>query len=118
MPAAQEVLDIGKMGTFARIVRHNVDHHGKGIRATVATILGSVLLYHDPGTLQVSAGRKYKSFGTAEFKGRPLTFKYSHDQGAIQVREGSVRGKIIRSFDDRTRNSEIRQFFTNLVGGR
>ena len=118
MPTAQERLAIGDMGTFARLLRHNADHHGKGIRATAAKILGYVLMYHDPGTLQVSAGKKFRSFGTAEFKGRPLTFSYSHKEGAIQVREGRVRGGTIKSFNDRTRDMEMLRFFTNLVGGR
>jgi hypothetical protein len=118
MPTSQRLLDTGDVAAWARLLRRNVNHHGKGIRATAAKIVGYVLLYHDEGTLHVSAGAKYSSFGTAQFGGRPLAFSYSHDTGSIEVREGSVRGTTIVGFNDRTPDMDILRFFTNLVGGR
>jgi len=117
MPSAQRLLDTGDVGAWARLLRRNVNHHGKGVRATAAKIVGYVLLYRDKGTLHVSAGAKYSNFGTAQFSGRPLAFSYSHS-GSIEVREGTVRGKTIATFNDRTPDMEILRFFTNLVGGR
>jgi hypothetical protein len=117
MPAAKKLLDTGDVGTWARLLRRNVNHHGKGVRATAAKIVGYVLLYHDKGTLHVSAGAKYSNFGTAEFSGRPLAFSYSHT-GSIVVREGSLRGNTIATFNDRTPDMEILRLFTSLIGGR
>ena len=118
MPTAQRVLDTGDLAAWARLLRENVNHHGVGVRATAAKIVGYVLLYHDEGTLRVSAGEKYSNFGTADFAGRPLAFSYSHDTDAIEVREGSIRGRTIARFNDRTGDMEILRFFTNLGGGR
>ncbi len=118
MPTAQRVLDTGDVTAWAHLLRENVNHHGVGVRATAAKIVGYVLLYHDEGTLAVSAGEKFSSFGTAEFLGRRLAFSYSHESDAIEVREGGVRGTTIQRFNDHTGDMEILRFFTNLVGGR
>jgi hypothetical protein len=112
------VLNTGDVGVWARLVRKNVNHHGVGIRATAAKILGYVLLYYDEGSLAVSAGEKYSNFGTASFSGRRLAFRYSHPTKSIEVREEDIRGTTIASFNDRTPDMEILQFFTNLIGGR
>jgi hypothetical protein len=85
MPTAQRLLDTGDVAAWARLVRENVNHHGVAVRATAAKIIGYVLLYHDEGTLQVSAGEKYSNFATAKFSGRPLAFSYSHGNDAIEV---------------------------------
>jgi hypothetical protein len=103
--------------SWGRLLRRNVNHHGKSVRALVPKIVGYILLYHDEGTLQVSAGEKFSSFGTAEFKKRPLTFSYSHkDGGVIRVKEGGIRGPVIAKFVGKTGDMELLRFFRNLVG--
>jgi hypothetical protein len=118
MPTAQRLLDTGDVATWARLIRENVNHQGVGVRATIAKIIGYVFLYHDEGTLHVSAGEKYSNFATAEFGGRPLAISYSHRSDAIEIREGSIRGTTIRRFNDQTGDMEILPFFTSLSGGR
>ena len=100
MPTAQRLLDTGDVAAWARLIRENVNHHGVAVRATVAKIIGYVFLYHDDGTLHVSAGEKYSNFATADFGGRPLAISYSHGNDAIEMREGSIRGKTIARFND------------------
>ncbi len=118
MPSAQRLLDTGDVAAWARLVRQNVNHHGVAVRATVPKIIGYCFLYHDEGTLHVSAGEKYSNFATAEFSGRPLAFSYSHNNDAIEAREGTLRGKTIARFNDHTGDMEILRFFTALGGGR
>jgi hypothetical protein len=118
MPTAQRLLDTGDVAAWAGLVRENLNHHGVGVRATVAKIIGYVFLYHDEGTLHVSAGEKFSNFATAEFGGRSLAISYSHDKDAIEIREGSIRGTTIAQFNDHTGDMEILRFFTKLVGGR
>jgi len=115
MGQAKKSLDTGDVTSWGRIVRRNVNHHGKNIRATVPKILGFILLYHDEGTLEVSAGTKYSSFGIARFNGRPLAFSYSHEKGCIDVRDGDLRGQTIASFNDHTGDMEILRFFRRLA---
>lgn len=116
MPTAQRQLETGDLARWASMVRENVNHHGIKIRATVPKVVGFVLLYHDQGTLQVSAGEKFSSFGSAEFKGRRLAFCYNHEDGRIDVREGNIRGVVIEHFDDEDRNDmRMLRFFRNLV---
>jgi hypothetical protein len=115
---AQKKLDTGDVARWGRLLRRNVNHHGKSVRATVPKIVGYILLYHDEGTLQVSAGAKYSNFGIAEFNGRRLAFSYSHEVGSIRVKDGGLRGQIIAQFNDQTGDMEILRFFRNLVGGR
>jgi hypothetical protein len=111
--STRETLQLG-----AQLLRRNVNHHGKAVRATAAKIVGYVLLYHDMGSLAVSAGKKFSSFGTATFRGRRLAFSYSHASASIDVREDSVSGETIASFNVHTKDMEILRFFTTLVGGR
>lgn len=118
MTSSKKTLETGDIAVWAKIVRRNLNHHGKGVRAMVPTILGNVLLYHDEGTLEVSSGKKYSSFGTAKFGGRQITFSYSHKKGAIDAREDNTRGRTIVSFNDRSGEMEILRFFTELSGGR
>lgn len=116
MGTAKKALDTGEIAAWGSLLRENVNHHGKAVRATVPKIVGYILLYHDEGTLEVSAGEKYSNFGIAEFRGRPLAFSYSHETGTVQVKEGGLRGPVIAHFNDRTGDMEILRFFRNLVG--
>jgi len=115
MPTAQRAIDTGHLTAWATMVRRNVNHHGKHVRATVPKIVGFVLLYHDQGTLQVSAGEKFSSFGSAEFRGKRLAFCYSH-KGRVDVRAGTFRGEVIEQFDDHNKNDmRMLRFFRGLV---
>lgn len=116
MGTAKKSLDTGDIARWGRLLRGNVNHHGKAVRAAVPKIVGYILLYHDEGTLQVSAGKKFSSFGTAEFKGRCLAFSYSHNPGIIKVKDGGLRGPVIAQFNDQTGDMEILRFFRNLIG--
>jgi hypothetical protein len=116
MGTAKRALDTGDIATWGRLLRQNVNHHGRTVRATVPKIVGFILLYHDEGTLEVSAGEKYSNFGIAEFNGRPLAFSYSHETGMVHVKEGGLRGDVIADFNDKTGDMEILRFFRNLVG--
>jgi hypothetical protein len=114
MGQAKKTLNTGDLVEWGRMVRRNVNHHGKNIRATVPKIIGFILLYHDLGTLEVSAGAKYSSFGIAEFNGRKLAFRYSHENGSIDVKEGGLRGQTIARFNDHSGDMEVLRFFRGL----
>ncbi len=116
MGTAKKALDTGDLARWGRLLRGNVNHHGRTVRASVPKIVGYILLYHDEGTLEVSAGGKFSSFGMAEFNGRRLAFSYSHNPGVIKVKEGGLRGPVIAQFNDQTGDMEILRFFRNLIG--
>jgi hypothetical protein len=46
-----------------------------------------------------------------------LRFFANHND-AVEIREGSIRGKIIARFNDHTGDMEILRFFTKVVGKR
>jgi hypothetical protein len=116
MPTAQRALNTGNVAKWAAMVRRNLNHHGVGVRATVPAIVGFVLMYHDGGTLQVSAGQKYSNFGSAEFRGRRLAFCYNHNDQCVDVRDGDFRGETIRQFHDGERDEQaMLRFFRGLV---
>lgn len=45
---------------------------------------------------------------------RTLCFAYNHTTGTIEVRDGSVQGTVITSFNNGTSLSDVKTFFENL----
>jgi hypothetical protein len=88
---------IDELQKKAQDIAGRVRHHAKPIEGTLRTVIGALLLRFGPGVYSHNGGGVlWASFAP----GRRPTFAYNHHTKSIEVRDGSLRGAVLYSFND------------------
>lgn len=106
--------DIELLKKYFNGVMNRADHHADDVNEIVLALIGGVVWRAD-GHFQVK-----------EYAGAPANilwmdvneqrycFKFNHETGDIECLEGSHNGPVIKSFNNYTSISEVKNFFAGL----
>lgn len=97
-------------------VWRRASHHANQVASVVPALLGAVLATADTGTLRVLE-REGELGNCAWFRvgGARYAVSYNHDAGTVELRDGSLRGPCLFSFDNDTTQDQIRCAFCSLA---
>jgi hypothetical protein len=101
---------------YAGAVRGRIDHHANSVRSVFPALLGYVLCYAEH--IELREGRT-AVFGNVAWFRTPAhhhryAFSYNHADETIELRDHSVCGKVIASFNNDTPLDDIANVFANL----
>lgn len=92
--------------------------HAQDVAEIMPTILGCLLLYGDPNTLEKRGDGQTSSGNTGWMisiaTGKRYAVVYNHHSGMIDVRERSQQGRTVHSFYNGTPNADIIKAFASL----
>jgi hypothetical protein len=114
MPA--RVADVETLQTYIRGVMDRADHHARNVDEVCLTIAGALVWRKDAGTdLQVMAhAGEMKNVLWVHIGGQRYALSYNHQAGAIELREGSVQGKVLAAFTNASTAAAVKNFFATL----
>lgn len=114
MPA--RVPDVDTLQTYIRGVMDRAEHHAKNVDEICLAVAGALVWRKDPGTdLQVMAhAGDMKNVLWVHIGGQRYALSYNHHAGAIEIREGSVQGKVLASFTNASTAAAVKNFFVTL----
>lgn len=101
---------------YAAWVIGRPDSDAVGVKAITLALVGGIIWKDDPGSATIERnedGRENTLW--ASLAGRRLAFVHDHPTEAIQMREGSSRGKPLQHFTNRTLLNDIDRLFARLV---
>ena len=108
------VTDVDVLQEYIRGVMDRADHHAGNINEVCLAIAGAVVWRKD-GDIRVyeRAGQMTNALWV-HINGNRYALSYNHDAGQIEIREDSMQGNVLASFDNSNTASEVRQFFESL----
>ena len=95
-------------------VLDRADHHAQDVNEIALAIAGGIIWRTTNNIKVLSREGQMKNVLWLQVNDRTLCFVYNHDLGSIEVREGSIQGVIIQSFNNNSSINEIKVFFERL----
>ncbi len=95
-------------------VLDRANHHAQNVNDIALAIAGGIIWRTTNNIRVLSREGEMKNVLWLIVNERTLCFVYNHETGNIEVREGSIQGSMIRSFNNSTPISEVKVFFENL----
>lgn len=95
-------------------VLNRADHHAQNVNEIALAIAGGIIWRTTDNIRVMSREGEMKNVLWLLVGHRTLCFAYNHSAGNVEVREGSVQGNVIISFNNTTPLSDVKLFFENL----
>lgn len=95
-------------------VLDRADHHAHNVNEIALAIAGGIIWRTTDNIRVLSREGEMKNTLWLRVDNRTLCFVYNHSTASIDVRDGSVQGNTIASFDNSTPLSNVRSFFQSL----
>lgn len=112
------MLQINSMQEFQAYlgaVEGRIDHHAGKVKSTTLILAGIVAARAKPGTVQVRtyAGAT-KNVIWFEADGGQFCLAYNHDSEGVEVRKGSLQGKVLLDLNDDNFSDDVHGWIEEL----
>lgn len=95
-------------------VLDRANHHAKNVNEIALAIAGGIIWKTTNDIKVMSRDGEMKNVLWMQAGNRKFCFAYNHDKGDIEIREESIQGVVIESFNNNTPLSDIKIFFESL----
>ncbi|MCD8406309.1 hypothetical protein LNI88_11815 [Tenacibaculum dicentrarchi] len=95
-------------------VLDRANHHAQNVNEIALTIAGGIIWRTTNNIKVMSRDGEMKNVLWLQVEDRRLCFVYNHENGNIEVRESSIQGNVIQSFNNNTPLNIVKTFFENL----
>ena len=111
----QEVTYIDVLRDYLNGVVGRADHHASGVNEVFLAVAGGVVWRKDDGPLKVRT-MKGEMGNVLWFTvdGERYALSYNHETQEIELRAGTIRGRVVASFSNMTSNADVRAVFDGL----
>jgi hypothetical protein len=108
------VTEVDVLQDYIRGVMDRAAHHAGNVDEICLAIAGAIIWRKD-GDIQVyeREGQMTNALWVSMNSAR-YALSYNHDAGQIEIREDSMRGRVVASFDNTNTAAEVRRFFASL----
>lgn len=110
----QTVSDIATMQQYLQGVVMRADHHANNVDEVSLTIAGAIAWRTDGDLIVRTYAGKMANVMRVRINSKQYTLAYNHTTGAIEVREGKLTGRVLRSFTNANTAREVKDFFASL----
>lgn len=112
---AVPIRTVDDLGNYLNGMLANADHHAYNIEEVVLKLVGAVVMLKDPGTVMECRAVHGETANVVwvYINGTRYAFAYQHNPPAIEIRERSLRGPVVASFD----NSQSMRDVLRIVRG-
>jgi len=95
-------------------VLDRANHHAHNVNEIALAIVGGIIWKTTDNLRVLSRQGQMKNVLWLQVDHRRLCFVYNHATGEIDIRENTIQGNTITSFDNSTPIKDIKDFFENL----
>jgi Integron cassette protein VCH_CASS1 chain len=112
---AIQARDVEILHRYAQGVMDRAEHHAGDVSAVALALLGAIIWRGEPGSVEIKqyAGELANVLWVT-INGTRYAFAYNHKDGAIEIRDRSVQGLVLHSFNNQTSVVEVETFFRSL----
>jgi len=95
-------------------VLDRANHHAQNVNEIALAIAGGIIWKTTNNIKVLSRDGEMKNVLWLQVESRTLCFVYNHSNSNIEVREGTIQGNMIASFNNMTPLSNVKSFFESL----
>ena len=95
-------------------VLDRANHHAQSVDEIALAIAGGIIWRTTNNIRVMSRDGEMKNVLWLQVNDRQLCFVYNHSNGNIEVKEGTIRGNVIQSFNNTTPIGIVKSFFESL----
>jgi hypothetical protein len=95
-------------------VLDRANHHAQNVNQIALAIAGGIIWKTTNDIKVMSRDGEMKNVLWLQVDNRKLCFVYNHSNSNIEVREGSIQGSVIASFNNSSSLSAVKSFFDSL----
>ncbi|MDH5380215.1 MAG: hypothetical protein OEW75_05140 [Cyclobacteriaceae bacterium] len=111
---ATTIQNINILKEYLSGVLHRANDHAQNVNEIALAIAGGIIWRNTNNIKVMSREGEMKNVLWLQAGNRTLCFAYNHSTGDIEVREGSIQGTVIRSFNNTTPIADVKVFFEEL----
>jgi hypothetical protein len=112
MPTTIQNIDILK--NYISGVVDRADHHANNVNEIALAIAGGIVWRTTDDIKVMSRQGEMKNVLWLQVDNRTLCFAYNHNLQMIEVREGTIQGPVLASFNNASPVGTVKAFFENL----
>ncbi|SFC84163.1 hypothetical protein SAMN05421780_110168 [Flexibacter flexilis DSM 6793] len=112
MPTTVQNIEV--LREYLKGVLDRADHHAHNVNEIVLAIAGGIIWKATADIKVLSRQGEMKNVLWLQVNNKKLCFVYNHTNGSIDVRTESIQGDVIKSFNNTTHISEVKDFFKNI----
>lgn len=111
---ATTIENIEILREYLKGVLDRANHHAQNVNHIVLAIAGGIIWRSNNNIKVLSREGNMKNVLWIEVSNNKFCFVYNHDSENIDVRESSIQGKTIKSFNNNTPIDDVKIFFELL----
>jgi Integron cassette protein VCH_CASS1 chain len=110
-----KITDIDTLQKYFTGIVKRADHHAGQVDEIMFALVGTIILCKDLPPIEVMTHNgDMKNAFWVKISNKRYAFSYNHETYTIEMRENSIKGKVIHSFSNITLLSELVNIFRNL----
>ena len=95
-------------------VLDKAEHHAQNVNEIALAIAGGIIWKTTDNIRVMYRDGEMKNVLWLQVDDRRLCFVYNHDTLSIEIRDNSIQGNVIASFNNNTPLIDVKTFFENL----
>ena len=111
---ATTIQNIEVLREYLSGVLDRANHHAQNVNEIALAIAGGIIWRTTNNIKVMSKEGDMKNVLWLQVDKRRLCFVYNHSIGNIEVREGSIQGNVVESFNNNTPIAMIKSFFETI----
>ena len=110
----KSITTIKELQQYFKGVEKRAGHHAKKVKEIIYPALCLIIAYFDPDSdIEVMTNVIW-----AHINGTRYAFSYEPSKSVIQIKEGSTKGKVLRSIDNSLTVKELINIFESLSNAK
>ena len=111
---ASKINEVDVLQEYIKQLTVKSDHHAKNVNEIIFPLIGTIV-WKKTGDMQVlERDGEIKNVLWVYIGSKKYAFSYNHNKFKIEMREKSIKGKVLFSFDNNTNVKDIVENFSNL----
>lgn len=112
---ALTVKDVDALQEYIQGVMDRADHHAENVNEIALALVGAIIWKKDTESIKVMEKEgETKNVLWVNIRNTKYAFVYNHNTDKIDMRQGSIQGKKLFEFDNKTSLSELKTIFSRL----
>ena len=100
---------------YIKGVLDKADHHAENVNEVILTLIGAVIWKKDEDAIEVmTQSGDMKNVLWVKINNTRYAFSYNHETEKIEMRKHSIKGDVVKSFDNSIFAKEVKEIFESL----
>lgn len=112
---SQAVSDVDTLQRYIAGVVSRANHHAHNVNEIALALVGAIIWRKDATEIKVmTRDGEMTNVLWVSIGGKRYAFSYNHGMGTVEMREGTLKGNVLASFNNATSIADLMKVFEKL----